>query len=168
MLIRSFILAASIVIATPALACTGISLTTINNNYIQARTIEWGNNPLNSRLIIAPRDYSYTSTMPDQKEGKSWRSKYGFVGISVHEDNIIGEGMNEKGLNAGIFFFKGFGSLKPYNSWKRRNTINDMDFVRWLLSNFATVDEVKAAINDIDQMNEINRGALGGMGLGSQ
>ena len=70
MLIQSFILAASIVIATPALACTGISLTTINNNYIQARTIEWGNNPLNSRLIIAPRDYSYTSTMPDQKRVK--------------------------------------------------------------------------------------------------
>ena len=83
-------------VAYSASACTGISLSTVNHDYIQARTIEWGQNDLNSKLIVSPRDYSYVSTMPDQKQGLKWDSKYGFVGISVSDDRFIAEGLNDK------------------------------------------------------------------------
>ncbi|WP_050923486.1 linear amide C-N hydrolase [Vibrio harveyi] len=143
-------MALSASIIAPAIACTGISLSTTANDHIHARTIEWGESGLNSKLIVAPRDYMFTSTMPDQKHGLSWKSKYGFVGISVSDDRFIGEGINEEGLTAGLFYFKGYGSLKAYNPKDRANSIADMDFVRWMLSQFKTVEEVKTAMKNID------------------
>ncbi|MCD9502970.1 hypothetical protein [Photobacterium phosphoreum] len=51
-------------------ACTGITLAPKGNDHIQACTIECeGHNNLNSKLIIAPRDYAYTSTMTNQTLG---------------------------------------------------------------------------------------------------
>jgi len=130
-------------------ACTGISLTTTGGEHIQARTIEWGSFDLDSHLIISPRGHSYTATMPDGKQGLTWESTLGFVGISVSDNRFIGEGVNEAGLNAGLFYFKGYGSLAPYDPADIGNTITDMDFVRWMLGQFRTVDEVRSALDSI-------------------
>ena len=135
--------------STAANACTGITLGTTDNDHIQARTIEWGHSDLNSKLIVSPRDYSYTSTMPDQKQGLTWKSKYGFAGISVSDDRFIAEGINEKGLTAGLFYFRGYGSLAKYDPKDTANNITDMDFVRWMLSQYSTVAEVEAALSKI-------------------
>ncbi len=130
-------------------ACTGITITTESNANIHARTIEWGESNLNSKLILAPRDYEYTSTLPNGKNGLSWKSKYGFAGISVSDDRFIAEGVNEEGLTAGLFYFKGYGSLAKFDPKKTRNNITDMDFVRWMLSQFKTVKDVKSAMANI-------------------
>jgi choloylglycine hydrolase len=139
--------------AYSANACTGISLNTTDNDYIQARTIEWGENNLNSKLVISPRNYRYASTLPNQKQGLSWQSKYGFVGISVSDDRFIAEGVNEQGLSAGLFYFKNYGDLAKFDPKDSANNITDMDFVRWMLSQYATVDEVKSALNSIKIVN---------------
>ena len=136
-------------VSLQAQACTGISLTTTAGDLIQARTIEWGQFDLQSRLIVSPRGHGYTARLPDGKDGSTWQSKLGFVGISVSDDRFIGEGMNEAGLTAGLFYFKGFGSLAPYDPNDTADNITDMDFVRWMLSQFATVDEVKSALGRI-------------------
>ena len=136
-------------VAYTANACTGISLTTTQDDYIQARTIEWGENDLNSKLVISPRQHTYTSTMPDQKKGLTWESKYGFTGISVSDDRFIAEGVNEAGLSSGLFYFKNYGSLAKYDPSNTRNNITDMDFVRWMLSQFTTVEEVEQALAKI-------------------
>jgi choloylglycine hydrolase len=62
------------------------------------------------------------------------------------EDNIIGEGMNEVGLNAGLFYFPGYGSLAPFDPENTESHIADVDLVRWFLGQFATVDEVREAL----------------------
>ena len=139
----------SITAMMPSEACTGISLATTGDEYIQARTIEWGEFDLNSQLIISPRGHRYTSRLPDNQEGLTWDSQLGFVGISVSNDQFIGEGVNEAGLTAGLFYFKGYGSLAPYNPEATANNITDMDFVRWMLSQFRTVEEVKSALESI-------------------
>lgn len=130
-------------------ACTGISLTTVDNNYIQARTIEWGENYLNSKLVVSSRNHSYTSILPDSQKGLSWISKYNFAGISVSEDRFIAEGLNEEGLSAGLFYFKNYGSLDAFNPKSINNNITDMDFVRWMLTQFKTVDEVEKALSSV-------------------
>ena len=131
-------------------ACTGISLTSAAGDHIQGRTIEWGSFDLNSHLIISPRGHSYTATLPDGKGGLTWESVLGFVGISVSDDRFIGEGVNEAGLNAGLFYFKGFGSLAPYDPDDAADTITDMDLVRWMLSRFRTVAEVRSALDSVE------------------
>jgi choloylglycine hydrolase len=130
-------------------ACTGISLTTPDGAYIQARTIEWGQFDLESRLIVSPRGQVSTAILPDGKQGLSWDGTFGFVGITVSNDRFIGEGLNGAGLTAGLFYFKGYGSLATYDPNDTANNITDMDFVRWMLSQFGTVEEVRSALNGI-------------------
>lgn len=127
-------------------ACTGISLNLNNNHFIQARTIEWSENYLNSNLIILPQEQLYKSHMPNGKIGLKWKGKYGAVGISVQDNSLIGEGINEVGLNAGVFFFPGYGKLSPFTGKNLEKSINDMDIVKWILTNFSTVEEVKKEI----------------------
>lgn len=136
-------------IFSQAFACTGISITTLDHKHIQARTIEWGEFPLQSELIISPRNQAYQSLTPQGQNGIKWKAKYGFVGISVVHSGFIGEGMNEVGLNAGLFYFANYGSLAPYNPKNAKNSISDMEFTKYLLSNFKNVAEVKEALKTI-------------------
>jgi choloylglycine hydrolase len=135
-----------VMVSLPGWACTGISLVTTGGDHVQARTIEWAGFDLESKLIISPRGHSFTSALPMNRKGLSWTSGLGFGGISVSDDRFIGEGMNEAGLNAGLFYFKGYGSLAPFDPDATADNVADMDLVRWMLGQFATVAEVKAAL----------------------
>ncbi len=135
--------------AGTASACTGISLTTTDGNSVHARTIEWGIGPLGSKLVVAPRSLSFTSQLPKERSGITWTNRFGYVGISLVEDYIIGEGMNEVGLNAGLFYFPGYGSLAPYDPKNTRNSISEVDLTRWILGRFATVEEVREALRKV-------------------
>lgn len=104
---------------------------------------------LGTKLVIAPRGHAYTTVLPDGQEGLSWTSALGFVGISVSDDRFIGERVNEAGITAGLSYFKGYGSLTAYDPRDRADNITDMDFVRWMLSRFRSVDEVEAALQTI-------------------
>jgi choloylglycine hydrolase len=137
------------IMAMPSWACTGISLFTTDGDPVHARTIEWGGFDLRSKLIVSPRGHAFTSALPMEKRGLSWTSRHGFVGISVSDERFIGEGMNEAGLNAGLFYFKGYGSLAPFDPDHTADNVADMDLVRWMLGQFATVEEVKAALPGI-------------------
>ena len=136
--------------AWPADACTGISFTTQDKSFLQARTIEWGGFSLDSKLVILPRGQKNTSLTPQGPNGLSWTNKYGAVGISVVKDDFIGEGVNEKGLGAGIFYFSGYGSLAPFNAKKAKKSVADVELVRWMLTNFATVEEVINGLKKIE------------------
>lgn len=139
-----------IVLAQIVIACTGINFTTADGKFIAGRSIEWGEYDLNSKLIIMPSGVKYQAFTPEGKQnGHKWTGKYGFAGISLINENFIGEGLNEAGLNAGMFYFPGFGSLSQYNKKKAAKSLSDMNLVTWLLTNFATVEEVKKHIHKI-------------------
>ncbi|VEJ08658.1 linear amide C-N hydrolase [Actinobacillus delphinicola] len=147
---KKFLISFSIFFAVTSLACTGISIKTTQNDLLQARTVEYGEGHLNSELIITPRGQTFQSYTPDKKpNGLKWVNRYGYVGISMMFPIFIGEGLNEKGLNAGIFYFPHYGSLAPYQSKLASSSLSDMEFVKWVLGNFATVAEVKEALKKI-------------------
>jgi choloylglycine hydrolase len=131
------------------MGCTGISLTTTEGHSIHARTIEWASSPLLSELVVAPRNLECVSLLPKETSGIRWTNRYGYVGLSLIESRIIGEGMNEKGLNAGLFYFPHYGSLAPFDAENTRNRIADVDLVRWFLGSFATVTEVREALSGV-------------------
>lgn len=134
--------------------CTGISLRTQNGDLVQGRTIEFGESNINGNIVISPRDREFKALTTEGKiNGLKWKAKYGFVGASVVVDQFIGEGINEKGLNAGLFYFPHYGSLVEYEKSKANISIADMELVTWILSNFETVDEVKEGIKKIKVVN---------------
>ena len=130
-------------------ACTGISMFSADGSYFQARTIEWAGTNLNSMYVVVPRNFSQTSFTPKGTNGMTFISKYGYIGLAVHEKEFIAEGLNEAGLSAGLFYFPNFGSYQLYDEKYNSTTIADLQLVSWILSQFATVDEVKANINKV-------------------
>jgi len=115
-----------------------------------ARSIEWAAERMDSRYVIVPRGHHFRSFTPDGTDGMEYTAKYGFAGVSVMTDELMVEGLNEKGLSAGLFFFPGYGSYKPYNPAGKSSTLSDFQFVSWALANFATVDEVIEGSKRID------------------
>ena len=132
-----------------SIACTGISLTAADGSYVQARTIEWAKGPLRSEYVIIPRGQKLRSYTPTGANGMEFTARYGVVGLAVVESNFIAEGINEAGLSAGLFFFPDYGSYTSYNSHHNATTIADLQVVEWLLTQCATIDEVKEAVKRV-------------------
>lgn len=130
-------------------ACTGITLKSKDGSYIMSRTIEWGGSKLNSGYVIIPRGYKQQSMTPTGINGLKFTAKYGYVGLTVEQKEFVTEGINEKGLSAGLFYFPGYGEYETYNSKKNSENISDFQLVSWILSNFSTIEEVKSAINKV-------------------
>ena len=131
-------------------ACTGITLRTTNGSPVTARTIEWAGNDLESRYTIVPRGYSQRSFTPSgEKDGMTFTSLYGYVGLSVEKAEFVVEGINEAGLAAGLFYFPSYGEYESYSEDSRESSISDLQLVSWILSNFKSIDEMKKAIYGI-------------------
>ena len=94
---------------------------------------------------------------PDGENGLKYKSKYGYVGIYTEYEPFVVEGVNEAGLSAGLFFFPEYGEYAPYVKANADKTINDMQFVSWVLSQFASIDQVKAALKEVDLVTLSNK-----------
>lgn len=133
-----------------AKACTGISLQTQNNQPVTARTIEWAAQRLKAMYVVMPRGQKQYSLLPDgTSQGKQFTAEYGYVGIAVEDDAFVMEGINEAGLGAGLFYFPEYGEYMPYKEEDKSICVSDMQFVAWLLSTCATIDEMVALLPTI-------------------
>src|SRR5213083_2707529 len=105
--IRKTLIAAAAICSTLAptvQACTGIRLTAEDGTIIHARTMEFAID-IHSDVIMVPRSYARTGTTPDGKEGLKWKAKYASVGANGVGLPVLFDGLNEKGLAAGTFYF---------------------------------------------------------------
>lgn len=133
-----------------AQACTGITLRTIDSMTVTARTIEWAAQPLTSMYVVVPRGQKQRSILPDgTMRGKIFKAEYGYVGIAVENDAFVMEGINEVGLAAGLFYFPEYGEYMPYIEADKSICMSDMQFVAWVLSSCATIDEMIALLPTI-------------------
>jgi choloylglycine hydrolase len=108
-----------------ARACTGISLKSTDGGAIVGRTVEWAlNDSEHHRLAIFPRNKSYVAQTPDGHNGLKWTGRYGFVSMSAYGQPYGPDGLNEKGLSVGMYYFPGFASYAPYNKAKAAETLS--------------------------------------------
>jgi choloylglycine hydrolase len=100
--------------------------------------------------VVAPRKHPHQSFTPTGENGLKYTGVHGYVGVYTEYEPFVVEGVNETGLAAGLFFFPGYGDYAAYDSDADDKTLCDMQFVSWVLSQFSSIDEVKAAIAKID------------------
>lgn len=141
--------ATALAAAQLSFACTGITLRTTKGNTVTARTIEWAASDMNSLYVVVPRGYTSQSMTPDGATGMRFKTKYGYVGLAVEQSDFVTEGLNEKGLSAGLFYFPEYGKYEPYSKENASRSIADMQLVSYILGTCATVDEVKEAVSGI-------------------
>ena len=68
---------------------------------------------------------------------------------ATHSDMLI-DGLNEKGLNVGLFYFPGYAQYTPAAQARSGRILAPAQITAWILGNFATTEEVKAQIGSID------------------
>ncbi len=92
-----------------------------------------------------PRNYNFTGLTP-LGAGKKWTTKYGVLGAIVYDNIGVMDGINEKGLAMGAFYFPTTAEYTPTTPQNQGKSMSTIDFSTWILTQFATVDEVRAAV----------------------
>jgi len=128
-----------------ASACTTFRLRSKDGAILVGRSMELGM-PLESAVMLVPRGFTLQSTRPDLKPGTTWQAKYGFAGMNTLGHDISTDGINEAGLSVGTLYIPGFVQYQPFPTQAGKPAISNLELSNWLLSSFATVDEVRAAL----------------------
>ncbi len=147
-----FLLVAVMVIqgaVAPVQACTGIKLKADDGSIVTGRTMEFGmKSP--TAISIVPRGSDTTAMGSNGKEGLKWKSTYGTVGVCAWgQPKWYVEGLNEKGLAAGVFYLPGFGKYQTAKPGDESRSISQNDHIYYVLSTSATVDEALKALEKV-------------------
>jgi choloylglycine hydrolase len=145
-------LSAGLFPASHARGCTGIRLVARDGSIIRARTLEFASD-LHSDLVIIPRGQRFAGVQ-GSKLGLKWTGKYGFAGANALGLPVVIDGVNEKGLSAGILYFPGCARYKAVTDAEEGRVLAPWDVVTYTLSTCATVGEAaealrKAVVGDV-------------------
>jgi len=128
--------------------CTAILVTDVNGNAYKGRTLEFSA-PVPALLTYFPVGTKIESSTPSGKQGLTFNTKYAILGMAGDavpgsKQPFIAEGSNDQGLS--------FSSNQLNNSTTAPLSADSSkilavtDLCAWMLGNFKTVAEVKAAI----------------------
>lgn len=132
-------------------ACTDARIVAHDGTVLTARSMEFGV-PMDSRLVVRPRGSDLESPAPNGAKGVHWKAKYGFVYLDgLHLDAAV-DGLNEAGLGVGVLFFPGYAGYETPTD--NAQALSHIQFSAWVLSQFATIDEVKAALPGVKVWGE--------------
>ena len=132
-------------------ACTALMMKDANGNAYQARTMEWAG-MLPESIHYFPSGSSIQSQTPDAKQGMTFKTKYGFIGVSLKhmtpnaKQPCIAEGANDQGMSLSLNAF--LGAEAPSVDTDPSKVLSVMDFGAWALGNFQNVAQVKQALQN--------------------
>jgi choloylglycine hydrolase len=131
-----------------ARACTGIRLIANDSTVVVARTMEFGAD-LESKVGVFPAGTTITGTLPNNATGISFTTKYGIVGANGFGLPTVVDGLNDQGLYVGEFFFPGSAGYTTVTAENAPRAMAGYQYSMWILGNFASVAEVKAAYDHV-------------------
>jgi len=136
--------------ASPALvrACTGITIKPKDGSIIFARTLEFAVD-IKSSIIVVPRGKAYVGTSPGDKPGLRWKTRYGIVGANGFDMPVTVDGLNEKGLQVGLFYFPGFARYQEIKAEDAGKALAPWELGVFLLGACSNVQEAVAAAKDV-------------------
>ena len=113
-------------VSSQANACTGIQIQTKDGNFVSGRTLEFGFY-MKTPVLLAPRGQEFTGKT-SAGDGMKWISKYASVGLMVEGYDVILDGINEKGLAVGSFYFPGFAKYSVTTKDNVKISLSSSDF----------------------------------------
>lgn len=134
--------------AGPVQACTSILVTDKNGNGYHGRTLEYSSS-VPTQLTYFPAGTRIASTTPSGKQGITFNTKYAILGMTAPmvptaKQVSFAEGMNEQGLSFSMNWLNNSTSPPVGSDDSKILAVNDLG--AWILGNFKTVAEVKAAM----------------------
>ncbi len=134
-----------------AQACTSFVLKGSDGGRVYGRTMEFGQ-PLNSQAVLIQRGTPLRGNGPDGGigNGLQWTSSYAVVGLNaLGLRDVLPDGMNEKGLAGGLLYFAGYAQFQNVAPAQTRRSINSSQLLTYVLTNFASIDEVKRGLPQV-------------------
>ncbi len=104
---------------------------------------------LNSGLRILPKGKQFQTLAADGEEGLSWQGKYGGVYIDGFGEDVVTDGLNEKGLAFEYLYLPGHTQYQDVPHGQASRALPNLMLGHWILSSFATVEEVRSAIQGV-------------------
>lgn len=132
----------------PAEACTGVTLKSGDGAVVRGRTLEFAQ-ALDSDIIVIPENYEYTGVTPTTNPGLPWKTKFAVAGANFADEPYVMDGVNEKGLSGGVFYFPGFAGYPPFDPQKASAALAPWQLLTWILTSFTTVEEVRKALPEV-------------------
>lgn len=129
-----------------AIACTGIMLRTEDSSVVHGRTMELSGAP-DISIAVIPRGYGFIGKTPNG-DGLKYSAKYAAVGAILYNDAIVQDGINETGLAVASFMFTTCAEYTPVTTGNQQKGLSPVDFTNWLLTQFASIDEVREAVKN--------------------
>ena len=128
---------------TPTAACSRVLWSSEGEPVLVGRNEDWFES-LQTKLYAFPAGIERDGSVDENP--LTWTSKYGSVSAVVYGIAIT-DGINEMGLNANLLYLaeSEFGDRDPDVAGMSVSI-----FAQWMLDNFATVDEVVAALQDVE------------------
>lgn len=123
--------------------CTGLSLMCKDSTFLTGRAMMFGTES-NFEGVFNPAGKNFISLT---LSGLSWQSRYASVGMFVSGTlDFIVDGMNEKGLVCGGFYFSDFSQYA--DSVTKDKSVGPLELCQLLLSSCADIDDVVKFIAD--------------------
>lgn len=140
--------AAALLLGSPftAEACTSFLLTSTDGSPVYGRTMEFGQ-AMDSSVVLVPQGYEFTSTSGAEKPAK-WTALHNVIGMNaLGGETMLVDGINDKGLAGGLLYFPGYAEYPKPEGKDPAKVIGPGDMLAWILSSFATVEEVRKAVS---------------------
>lgn len=131
-----------------ALACTSILVTDKNGRGYHGRTLEYSS-AIPTGVTYFPAGTRIVSSTPASKQGITFDTKYAILGMTAPlvptaKQVAFAEGMNDQGLSFSMNWLNNSTSPPVGNDDSKILAVNDLG--AWILGNFKSVAEVKAAM----------------------
>lgn len=136
-----------------SIACTNIMIKSKDNAIVVGRTLEFGPS-LNSEIVTSPKGKTFKNTTSDGKSSKSWTAKYGFIYLNFFGQDHAVDGMNDQGLSIGFLYLPGYTQYPKASKDSLKDAIPYYQLGDWVLSQFKTTEEARAALKDIQVFDQ--------------
>lgn len=144
---RKIILILFILFTSKLEACDHCVNPSSQYNWINGRSSEFSP-PMSTQVVIQHRGEQVQSLAPEGLLGLLWESKYGYVGTGCITTGMVIDGMNEKGLSfSGARISKSINQQVPQEKKVQALAIELLG--KWILGNFATVDQAEEALSQV-------------------
>src|SRR5206468_3977805 len=96
-------------------------------------TLEFGLG-LESSILVVPRGKAFEGTAPGGRPGLGWTSRYAAVGVNAFHLPLLIDGLNERGLGVGLFYFPGYAGYQEVGDSDMGKAVAPHELASFLLT----------------------------------
>jgi len=133
---------------TSSHACTDVRITAQDGTILVARSMEFGTD-MQAQLRTSTQGREYQFKTSAGVDTAKWTAKFGYVYLDALGEDVAVDGLNEKGLSIEGLYLPSETQYQTLPAGSESKGVPYYAFGDWLLSQFQTVEEVRAALANV-------------------